>query len=307
MTPSPAGETAAAPGREEGGRAEPWTVLRLIRWSADYLAEHGVDAPRLDAEHLLAHAVGVGRLQLYLDFDRPLDPVELDRFRPLLRRRAAREPLQYIVGRAAFRELELTVDPRVLIPRPETEVLVDHVLAWARGRKALDAADVGTGSGCIALSLLREGPFARVWGVDVSAGALEVAVANARRLPEGSGAFIPVLGAGVAALSAGLQVDVVAANPPYVRDGEMDGLPAEVRDHEPHVALFAGPDGMAVFRTLVEEVPARLRPGGLLALEVGADQGPEVRELVSASTAFHEVALHRDLAGRHRIVTAVCR
>jgi release factor glutamine methyltransferase len=153
----------------------------MMKWSGEYLDGKGVERGRLDAEHLLAHALGTARLQLYLQYDRPLTAEELDRFRPLLRRRAGREPLQYILGRAAFRELDLFVDRRVLVPRPETEVLVEEVLAWTRSVKAagLTALDLGTGSGAIALALASEGPFDRVVATDASEKALEVARTNA--------------------------------------------------------------------------------------------------------------------------------
>jgi len=265
-----------------------------------------VESPRLDAEHLLAHALGTTRLQLYLQFDRPLEAAELDLYRPLLKRRAAREPLQYIVGRAAFRELELRCDPRALIPRPETEILVDKVLAWARGRTELRAVDVGTGTGCIALSLLSEGPFAEVWGVDVSADALELARVNAASVPEGDRLHL-LQGDGLSPLPDGLQVDVVVSNPPYVREDEAPGLQPEVRDHEPAGALFGGGDGLDVVRGLLRDAPGRLVPGGLLALEVGAEQGSEVAALAGEVRTLEAVAVHRDLAGRQRIVTAVRR
>lgn len=284
---------------EESG---PWTVLRLIRWSADYLAEKGVDSGRLDSEHLLAHALGTTRLQLYLQYDRPLTPPELDSFRPLLRRRAAREPLQYIVGRTPFRELELVTDPRALIPRPETEVLVDVVLDWARGKEDLTAVDVGTGTGCIALSLLKEGPFQEVWAVDLSTDALALAEENAR----GNGVADRVhfvQGNGLAALPEGVRVDAVVSNPPYIAEGEAAELAPEIREHEPHAALFSGADGLALLRELVDRAPGRLQGGGLLALEVGLGQADAVLELMAATGAFRDAAIHRDLTGRPRIVT----
>lgn len=305
LRPTPRSDRSPASGSGEAAEG-PWTVLRLIRWSAEYLAEKGVESPRLDAEHLLAHALGTTRLQLYLQFDRPLEAAELDLYRPLLKRRAAREPLQYIVGRAAFRELELRCDPRALIPRPETEILVDKVLAWARGRTELRAVDVGTGTGCIALSLLSEGPFAEVWGVDVSADALELARVNAASVPEGDRLHL-LQGDGLSPLPDGLQVDVVVSNPPYVREDEAPGLQPEVRDHEPAGALFGGGDGLDVVRGLLRDAPGRLVPGGLLALEVGAEQGSEVAALAGEVRTLEAVAVHRDLAGRQRIVTAVRR
>jgi release factor glutamine methyltransferase len=292
--------------RAEDAQAEPWTVLRLIRWSGEYLAGKGIESGRLDAEHLLAHALDTERLQLYLQYDRPLTPDELSAYRPLLRRRAAREPLQYIVGRAAFRELELRCDARALIPRSETEGLVDRVLEWAGGREELTAVDVGTGSGCIALSLATEGPFTTVWGVDASSEALELAQENVDACP-GAEAVRLVAGDGLHALPPETRVDAVVANPPYVREGEREMLAPEILRHEPHQALFAGVDGLEVIRRLVDGAPARLRPGGLLALEMGLDQGDAILERIAARGAFRDARVHRDLTGRPRFVTAVRR
>jgi release factor glutamine methyltransferase len=285
------------------GAEEVWTVLRLMRWSGEYLEGKGVERGRLDAEHLLAHALGVPRLQLYLDYDRPLEKTELDLFRPLLRRRAEREPLQYILGRAAFRELDLKVDTRVLIPRPETEVLVDEVLAAVEGREGLTALDLGTGSGAIALSLLEEGPFPRVVAVDVSASALEVARENA----EANGLEDRIelrLGSLFEAVQDGETFDVVVSNPPYIAEGEADSLEPEVGVWEPSGALFGGPDGLAVARQIVTGAGARLKAGGLLALEVGERQPGIVVAAVEATGQYNDVRVRRDLAGRQRVVLA---
>lgn len=294
--------TEAARPAAEG---EVWTVLRLMRWSGEYLDGKGVERGRLDAEHLLAHALGVGRLQLYLQFDRPVERAELDRFRPLLKRRAQREPLQYILGRAAFRELDLHVDPRVLIPRPETEVLVEEVLAWAKaqGRGELSAVDLGTGSGAIALSLLVEGPFARVVAVDASEAALEVAVANVR----GSGLMDRVelrRGSLFDALAEKETFDVVVSNPPYVAEAEMATLQPEVGEWEPREALLGGPDGLAVIRSIVTGAVHHMAAGGLLALEVGAGQAGPVTAEVESAGGYDEVRVRRDLSGRERVVLA---
>lgn len=315
---SPAGarQTRARPGEggsPEGGRAAgsgegPWTVLRMIRFSAGYLEEKGVESARLDAELLLAHALETNRLQLYLEYDRPLIPAELDRYRPLLRRRAAREPLQYIVGRTAFRELELRTDARALIPRPETEVLAGVVLEWAAARsdEGLVAADVGTGTGCIALSLAVEGPFREVWAVDVSADALALARENADAVSPPVPVHL-VRGEGLTPVPGDARLDVVVSNPPYVREDEADGLAPEIREHEPPSALFAGADGLSVIRTLVREAAERLAPGGLLALEVGVEQGDAVRAILQEAGVFEDVGVRPDLAGRPRIVTAIRR
>jgi release factor glutamine methyltransferase len=276
--------------------------MDLLRWTAEYLGEKGFHNARLNGEMLLAGVLGVKRLDLYLQFDRPLRPEELAEFKARLLRRAKREPLQYIEGEAHFRDLRLRVDPRVLIPRPETEQLVQRVLDWAAGRDALAAADVGTGSGAIALALATEGPFARVVATDVEPGALEAARANHAL----AAAEAPVefrLGDGLAPL-AGERFDVLVSNPPYIGTGERDSLDTEVRDWEPGPALFAGADGLEVIRRLVAGAPSVLRPGGLLALEIGAEQGSAVLELVRAAGGFGAPRVEKDLAGRDRIVLA---
>jgi len=287
-----------------------WTVMGMVRWAGEYLVAKGVVRGRLDAEHLLGHVLGVDRLHLYLQFDRPLTREDLDAFRPLLRRRAKREPLQYVLGRAAFRELTLRVDGRVLIPRPETEELVDVVLAWARGRVdgegrgGLTALDVGTGSGCIALSLAMEGPFTRVLGTDPSPEALALAERNA--LDAGAAPGVVAFRAGSFFDSVeGERFDAVVSNPPYVAEGEAADLEPEVRDFEPPGALFAGADGLDVIGPLVRGAAGHLAPGGLLALEVGLGQSERVMALIRATAEFAEPSTHRDLSRRPRIVTAI--
>lgn len=283
----------------------PHRPLELTRLAAAHLAAQGIEDARLDAELLLAHVLGIERLDLYLQFERPLEPAEVDAYRDATRRRAAREPLQYITGEAAFRELTLAVDPRVLIPRPETEVLVGEVLAWAaeRGVAGGSALDLGTGSGAIALSLLAEGPFSRVVATDDSPGALEVAAVNAERYDAG-----PALelrhGALFDPIGGGEEFDLIVTNPPYVAEPERDTLMPEVRDHEPGAALFAGPDGLRVIRQIVAGAPDHVATGGLVALEVGAGQAAAVAGLLR-ERGFSEPRVARDLAGRERMVLAV--
>jgi release factor glutamine methyltransferase len=286
---------------------ETWTVLRTMLWSADYLRAKGVDNARIDAEHLLAHALGVGRLEMYLQHERPLTRRELDDFRPLLRRRASREPLQYVLGRQAFRTLDLEVGPGVLIPRPETEQLVEAVLARARGRRAEGAGpvglDLGTGSGAIALALACEGPFERFVATDVSPAALKVAARNrdalgmAGRIELRAGRYFEPVGPEE-------RFDVVVSNPPYVAETSRGSLAREIVDWEPAEALFAGVDGLDALRTIVAGAGRVLRPAGLLALEVGVGQARVVAALVEARGEFHDIEISKDLAGKERIVTA---
>ena len=280
-----------------------WTVLRMMRWSGEYLESKGVARGRLDGEHLLADVLGLERLELYLQFDRPLVAAELDRYRPLLKRRAKREPLQYILGRAAFRELDLRVDDRVLIPRPETETLVDEVLEWARAHASAEsrALDLGTGSGAIALSLALEGPFGLVVATDSSEAALEIARRNAEAAALDEKVEFR-LGSYFAPVSGAETFDVVVSNPPYIGDREARSLEPEVRDWEPADSLFAGPDGLRALRMIVAGVGRHIRPGGLLALEVGLGQAGPVMALLEDTGEYVDLSVRRDLTGRERMV-----
>ncbi len=284
---------------------EAWTVLHLVEWSAGYLAGKGVPEARLDAEHLLAGTLGTERLDLYLDFDRPVTPGELARFKPWLLDRARRRPLQYILGRVPFRALELAVNENVLIPRPETEELVGAVLgSWeGRGPGRARALDIGTGSGAIALSLAKEGDFGGVVATDVSDAALEVARQNARmnslrsRVQFRAGdLFAPV--------ARGECFDIVVSNPPYVSRDEFDALAPDVRRYEPQEGLIAGAGGLGVLMRIVADAGAVLRPGGLLALEVGAGQARAVTERIRGAGGFAAPTVIRDLSGIDRIILA---
>jgi release factor glutamine methyltransferase len=279
-------------------------VLDVARKAAGVLADRGFEQARLESELLLAGVLGLKRLDLYLQHDRPLTENELERYRSAVRRRLRREPVQYILGTAAFRSLELHVDARVLIPRPETEVLAGAVLEWSKRQARWGTAlDVGTGSGAIALSLAAEGKYERVVASDVSRDALDVARRNAAgvgmadRVEFREGSLFDVVGEGE-------RFDVIVSNPPYVAESERSGLAAEVVDHEPGTALFAGPDGLAVIGRLIAGAADRLRPGGLLALEMGAGQATAVLDLLAASGRYVSPRVERDLAGRERIALA---
>jgi release factor glutamine methyltransferase len=277
-----------------------YTVAELIGRSAAYLDAKGFGSPRLDAEVLLADVLDMRRLDLYLHHDRPLEPAETDRYRAALRRRASGEPVAYILGRRAFRSLTLAVDARVLVPRPETESVVEVALGLlpAGGR----LLDVGTGSGAIALSAALERPDAVVAATDVSAEALEVAVGNAATLGLDVSFRLADL---VDGLPQDERYDVVVANLPYIADDDPD-LDAAVRAHEPAVALFGGDGGLGLVRRLVDTAPAVLAPGGALILEIGFRQGDAVRALLEAG-GYEQVRLDRDLSGLDRVVSGRVR
>ena len=245
----------------------------------------GVDTPRLDAELLLAHALGVDRARLVIDRDLVVEGRAARAFQDLVRRRSIdREPVAYLLGVKGFRRISLTVDPRVLVPRPETELLVEAGLALPRGARVVD---VGTGSGAVALALKDERPDLDVHATDLSRDALDVARANAARLGLDVGFSLCDLYDG--------EFDAVLSNPPYVADD--DPLPPEVAKHEPREALFAGPDGLSVVRRLLARRPP------FIALEIGAGQAPEVVELARAE-GYGSVETRRDLAGHERLVVA---
>jgi release factor glutamine methyltransferase len=278
-------------------------VLELSRKAAGVFSGRGFEDPRLEAELLLAGVLGVRRLDLYLQHDRPLTEQELEAFRSAVRRRLQHEPLQYVLGTAAFRELELAVDPRVLIPRPETELLVGLVLAWSAGRASPQRAlDIGTGSGAIALSLAAEGRFDDIVATDISADALAVASANAVRA--GLDGRVEFRRGSLFDAVAGERFTVVVSNPPYVAESERAVLPPEVRDREPALALFAPGGGLSVIEAIIRDAPVHIEPGGLLALELGPGHGGTVLGLLRASGAWSAARLEADLTGRPRFALA---
>jgi release factor glutamine methyltransferase len=269
------------------------TLGEVLRRSTEHLTEKGSETPRLDAELLLAHALGVERIDLYLDLERPLDSSELDAARALVSRRAAREPLQYILGEWGFRRLTLRVDRRALIPRPETETVVERCLALLVGREAPRVLDVGTGSGAIALAIADEHPGARVTGIDVSGDALELARENAAR----TGLDVELIEHDVfQGLPAG-PWELVVSNPPYVDPEDRASLQPEVRDWEPDTALFGRDVTAAVAGGAVEV----LVDGGALVLEVGDGQAQATAALLT-SLGYGDVRTTPDLARRDRVV-----
>lgn len=287
-------------------------MLSILRTTAGFLEERGVAEPRLSAEHLLADVLDCRRLDLYLRYDRPLSPDEVDSYRLRVRRRLTGEPVQYITGVAGFRGLELAVDRRVLVPRPETERLVAEVLEWARAEAGRGRApeggwrilDLGTGSGAIACALAVElEGVRRVVGSDRSVDALAVARSNATRV--GAVPVAWVAADGLAAFRSGATFHAIVANLPYVPASDRAALPVEVAGWEPPGALFAGPAGTEAIVATVGEAPRCLAPGGLLALEVGHGQDVEARRRVEATPGLEFLSGYRDLAGVPRGVLAL--
>lgn len=272
------------------------TLLEVLRRATGYLTSHGSGSARLDAELLLAHTLGVRRLDLYLQFDRPLREAELAPYRELLARRARGEPVAYLVGRKEFMKLEFEVTPAVLVPNPDTEVLVQRAVTWARERGGqVRVADVGTGSGCIAVSVAHYVPEAVVCAADVDADALAVARRNVDR--HGLGGRVTLL-QGDLLEPFSPPLDLVCANLPYV--AESADLPAEVLA-QPRGALFAGEGGAALVRRLLGAAPALLAAGGAVLAEVDASVLPA---LAGALEGYAGHRLHRDLGGRVRVVEA---
>lgn len=265
------------------------------------LKEKGIENARLDAELLLADVLGIDRLKLYLQHDRPVTPEELVRFREHVRRRMKREPVQYIIGRVPFRRLELKVDRRALIPRPETEVLVGEVLKWLAAREIAEprVLDIGTGTGAIALSLASEGGC-RVTATDLSPEALSLATENTQALGLGDRVELRQ-GETWSPVQPDERFDVIVSNPPYVDEADRSALAPEVAAFEPAAALFAQQAGLAVLCDIIGRAHEHLVPGGLLAMEIGATQGPAVTAVIAEAGRYAPARIVRDLAGRERI------
>ncbi len=285
-----------------GTAPTPRTILDLLRVTTSWFAERGIESARLDAECLLAAALGVERVRLYLDFEKPVTPDERDRFRELVRRRGVdRVPVAQILGRKEFWSLSLAVSPAVLVPRPETETLVQAALDLLPDRDGeARVLDVGTGSGAVALAIASERGKARITATDVSPDALEIARANADEL--GMADRIELLEGDLYGPVAGRSFDLVVSNPPYLAEAERSGLAPELA-HEPDRALFGGEEGLDVLAALVEEAPGLLAAGGALALELAPAQAPRVADWCRAAGLL-EVTQYRDLAERPRVVSA---
>lgn len=274
---------------------EAWTILKVLSWTSGYLAEKGVENSRREAEWMLCSVAGLDRVGLYLNFDRPLIDEELAAYRSMVARRARREPLQYLLGSQEFDGLEFKVSPAVLIPRHDTETLIEAVCEHANAASSI--VDIGTGSGCIAVSLAKRMPEAVVTAVDIAPDALVVAKANA----ELNSAVVEFLHGSFFAPLSGRTFDLIVSNPPYINSADIASLQPEVRDFEPRLALDGGADGLDAYRILAEQGPEHLNPGGWLIMEVGAGQAEAVSALL-ALAGLSDIFVRKDSASIQRVV-----
>lgn len=276
-----------------------WTIGNILTWTRQYFGEKGVDTPRLDAEVLLSHILGQDRLYLYVHFDQPLQANELAAFRQAVKQRAMRLPVAYITGHKEFMGLDFIVNPQVLIPRPDTEILVQAALDRLGSVARPEILDIGTGSGAIIISLLYFLPQSSGIGVDLSAAALAVAQTNADRL--GSGGRLKLLSGNIFSAISDRQFDAIVSNPPYISGSDMESLAPEVL-HEPRIALAGGKDGLDYYREIIEQATCFLKPDGFIGLEVGYDQAQQVAEIAEQTNKYHVQEIIRDYAGIERVV-----
>jgi release factor glutamine methyltransferase len=287
--------------------ADEWTIGSLLQWTTDYFQQHGADSPRLEAEVLLAHARGCGRVELYTSFGDPADEPLRTSYRALVKRRAEGVPVAYLVGHREFYSLDFRVTPDVLIPRPETEFLViallDRIKDRAASERPIEVADVGTGSGVIAICTAKHAARARTTAIDISPAALAVARDNAQRL--GVAEQIEFVESDLfAAMPPERKFDFVASNPPYISSDEFAALPSSIQSHEPRIALLAGDSGTSVIDRLVPQAADRLTPGGSLLLEISPMVQQQVESLVGGDERFELGPTIKDLAGLPRVVQA---
>jgi len=286
---------------------EDWTIKRLLDWITEFFTQKAVDSPRLSAELLLSHVLGLKRIELYTNFDKLVVKPQLDRLRQLVRRAGENEPLAYLTGRCEFYSLEFAVTRDCLIPRPETELLVERAIEFLRGRTGKQlVCDLCTGSGCIAVAVAKNVADVDVLATDISDAALQVAMQNAQRHAVAERIrflhgdllepLIPELDK--------CRFDLIVCNPPYVTSSEYETLERNVKDYEPAAALMGGADGLDVYRRICEKAEQFLKPDAALMLEIGYAQGQNVKELLEQTHLFADIVIEKDLQDNDRIVIA---
>jgi release factor glutamine methyltransferase len=278
---------------------EIWTTLKILEWTQEYLGRKGVENARREAEWMLCAATGLDRMGLYLSFEKPLNETELASYRKMIARRAGREPLQHILGTEEFFGLDFEVTPDVLIPRHDSETLVQEALA--RRSEARSVLDIGTGSGCLAIALAKNLPDAAVTAVDISEAALTVAKRNAVR----NSVTVRFLHGSLFEPVRGELFDLIVSNPPYIPTNEINQLEPEVRDFDPRSALDGGIDGLDFYRSLIPAAVSYLAEAGWLLVEVGASQASDVAGIFKESGSYGEPVIVSDAGGIERVVGAV--
>jgi len=307
---------------------ESWTIQKLLNWITGYFTDKGIDSPRLSAELLLSHVLGLKRIELYTQFDKAPDKQQLHQVHDLVKRAGQNEPIAYLTGKTEFYSLELNITPDCMVPRPETELLVERAIEFLRTRAAENPAmqsilqeghipdaarsgtqfvcDLCTGSGCIAVAIAKNFPDASIIATDISSAALGIAASNIEKhnLKE---RITLLCGDLFDPLIPRLEVrkfDLIVCNPPYVSAPEFEALGSNVKDYEPKLALLAGTDGLDIYRRIIKDADRFLKPGAALMLEIGYAQGPAVRELLEQSGASHQIKIEKDFHDNDRIVTA---
>ncbi len=284
-----------------------WTIQKLLNWVTEYLTDKGIDSPRLSAELLLSHVVGLKRIELYTQFDKSVSKEQLDKLHDLVKRAVQNEPIAYLVGKTEFYSLELNVTADCCIPRPETELLVERAIEFLQTRSGKQfVCDLCTGCGCIAIAIAKNFPDADIIATDICDAALSVAAKNVGKHQLGDRIKL-LCGDLFEPLVPHLDVekfDLIVCNPPYVSSAEIEKLDKNVKDYEPKLALFAGEDGLDTYRRIIEKIDVFLKPDGALMLEIGYSQGQAVRELLEQTGVFTEIKIEKDFHNNDRIVTA---
>jgi len=284
-----------------------WTIQKLLAWVTEYLTAKRIEAPRLSAELLLSHVLGLKRIELYTQFDKAVAPEQRDLLRELVRRAGQNEPVAYLTGKTEFYSLDLEITRDCMIPRPETELLVQRAVEFLRMRDGVQfVCDLCTGSGCIAVAIAKNFSAARIIATDISDTALAIASRNVEK-HQLTDRVTLLCGDLFEPLLRPLDVagfDLIVCNPPYVSTAEYDNLDKNVKDYEPRLALHAGTDGLDVYRRIVEKIDQFLKPGAGLMLEIGYAQGPAVKGLLDETGAFADIKVEKDYHDNDRIVTA---
>jgi release factor glutamine methyltransferase len=282
--------------------AESWTIKKVLDWTTEYFNKHKIENPHLEAEILLSYALHIDRIRLYIDFENEVDKKSLEMFKGFINRRIKGEPTAYITGSKHFMSLIFNVTPDVLIPRPETELLIENAIELSKAFEGrISVLDIGTGSGVIAVSLAKFMDNIEIHATDLSGKALEVAAGNAKK--HGVENKIKFIEADLFPAE-DLKYDIIVSNPPYIKTADLKGLQIEIRDYEPYSALDGGPDGLVFYRRIAEKAGGYMKDGGHLLLEIGAEQSKEVTTLLQSGLKRDKIRVKKDLNGLDRVVIA---